>query len=96
MILQLDSPLDMHLHLREQEMLRLVAPFSAAQMAGGVIMPNLVAPVDSLARLRAYRAAITEACGPAVFTPYLTLFFRDYSRQELRSEEHTSELQSQR
>lgn len=73
----------MHLHLREQEMLSLVAPLSAAQMAGGVIMPNLVQPVDSLEKLRAYRAAIIEACGPAVFTPYMTLFFRDYSRQEL-------------
>jgi len=44
--------LDMLLHLREQEMLHLVAPCSAAQFAGGVIMPNLVQPVDSLARLR--------------------------------------------
>jgi dihydroorotase len=83
MTLLLDSPLDMHLHLREQEMLRLVAPFSAAQFAGGVIMPNLVQPVDSLPRLRDYRAAIIAACGPEPFTPYMTLFFRDYSRAEL-------------
>ena len=45
------------------DMLALVAPFSAAQFAGGVVMPNLVEPVDSLARLRAYRAAIRTACG---------------------------------
>ncbi len=83
MTLLLDSPLDMHLHLREQEMLRMVTPFSAAQFAGGVIMPNLIQPVDSLPRLRAYRAAIVEACGPESFTPYMTLFFRDYSREEL-------------
>jgi dihydroorotase len=83
MNLFLDTPLDMHLHLREQEMLHLVAPLSAAQMAGGVIMPNLIQPVDSLEKLRAYRAAITQVCGPAVFTPLMTLFFRDYSRQEL-------------
>ncbi|MBV5316639.1 MAG: dihydroorotase [Desulfobulbaceae bacterium] len=83
MPLLLDSPLDMHLHLREQEMLRLVAPFSAAQFAGGVVMPNLVEPVDSLARLRAYRTAITAACDPVPFTPYMTLFFREYSREEL-------------
>ncbi len=83
MILALDTPLDMHLHLREQAMLDLVAPFSAAQFAGGVVMPNLVEPVDSLARLRDYRAAIFQACGPAVFTPYMTLFFKSYSRQQL-------------
>ena len=83
MDLRLESPLDMHLHLREGQMLTLVAPCSAVQMAGGVIMPNLVTPVDSLARVREYRAAIQAACDPHVFTPYMTLFFRDYSREEL-------------
>ena len=83
MILALDTPLDMHLHLREQEMLHLVAPFSALPFAGGVVMPNLVQPVDSLARLRDYRAAIIKACGLETFTPYMTLFLRAYSRQEL-------------
>lgn len=81
--LTLAAPLDMHLHLREQEMLALVAPFSAAQFAGGVIMPNLREPVDSLARLRAYREAIVKACEGKTFTPFMTLFFREYSRQEL-------------
>jgi dihydroorotase len=83
MDLTVESPLDMHLHLREQEMLALVAPISAAQFAGGVIMPNLVQPVDSLVRVRAYRTAILAACGDAPFTPYMTLFFREYSREEL-------------
>lgn len=83
MSLSLATPLDMHLHLREGEMLRLVAPFSAAQFAGGVIMPNLIEPVDTLARLRAYRSAVADACGNQTFTPFMTLFFRDYSREEL-------------
>ena len=61
MDLILDTPLDMHLHLREGAMLELVAPFSAAQFAGGVIMPNLVQPVDTLERVEAYRAAIQSA-----------------------------------
>jgi dihydroorotase len=73
----------MHLHLREGDMLASVAPFSAAQFAGGVVMPNLVEPVDSLDRLRAYRAAIRTSCGEAAFEPYMTLFFRSYSREEL-------------
>ncbi|MCL2457413.1 MAG: dihydroorotase [Desulfobulbus sp.] len=83
MDLLLDTPLDMHLHLREGEMLGLVAPFSAAQFAGGVVMPNLVQPVDSLERVRAYRAAIAATCGTTGFAPYMTLFFRDYTSQDL-------------
>ncbi|MGE4558877.1 MAG: dihydroorotase [Desulfobulbus sp.] len=83
MELILDTPLDLHLHLREEAMLNLVAPFSAAQFAGGVIMPNLVQPVNSLERLRAYRQQILTACGDEPFIPYMTLFFRDYSREEL-------------
>ena len=45
MILELHSPLDMHLHLRDGDMLKLVAPLSSASFAGAVIMPNLVPPV---------------------------------------------------
>ena len=83
MQLTIDTPLDMHLHLREGPMLELVAPFSAAQFAGGVIMPNLVQPVDDLTRLRDYRTNILQACGGEPFTPYMTLFFRAYTRAEL-------------
>lgn len=83
MDLILDTPLDMHLHLREGAMLELVAPFSAAQFAGGVIMPNLVQPVDTFERLETYRTAILSACGALPFTPFMTLFFREYSRAEL-------------
>nr|WP_320010391.1 dihydroorotase [uncultured Desulfobulbus sp.] len=83
MELKLDSPLDLHLHLREGEMLKQVAPFSAAQFAGGVIMPNLVHPVDSLELLRSYRREIEAACGTEIFAPLMTLFFREYSREEL-------------
>ncbi|NQV35917.1 MAG: dihydroorotase [Phycisphaeraceae bacterium] len=79
----LESPLDMHLHLREGEMLKAVAPLSAAHFAGGVIMPNLVSPVDSLEKVTAYEKAIGEACVEATFRPYMTLFFRPYSKAEL-------------
>lgn len=85
MSLQLDSPLDMHLHLREGAMLRVVAPLSAEHFAGGVIMPNLVPPVDTLDRLHAYRAEIDAAIAGSGFEPYLTLFFRNYSEAELRA-----------
>lgn len=83
MSITLDTPLDMHLHLREGAMLDLVAPLSAAAFAGAVIMPNLVPPVDSLARLAAYRAAIIRAVAEHQFTPLMTLFFRAYTEAEL-------------
>jgi dihydroorotase len=81
--IQIDAPLDMHLHLRDGAMLKLVAPLSAAAFAGAVIMPNLVPPVDSLARLEQYRAEIRAAAPGHVFEPYMTLFFRAYGEAEL-------------
>jgi dihydroorotase len=83
MHITLDSPLDMHLHLREGDMLQRVAPLSAAYFSGAVIMPNLITPVDSFKSLTRYLADIRSACGIHVFEPYMTLFFRQYSRTEL-------------
>lgn len=80
---QLHSPLDMHVHLREGAMLQTVAPLSAQAFVGAVIMPNLVPPVTSRARLESYRAAIRAALGPLPFTPYMTLFFQPYAAQTL-------------
>lgn len=73
----------MHLHLHQDAMLRLVAPLSADSFAAAVVMPNLVPPVDSLDKLLAYRAEIEAATAGRVFTPLMTLFFRDYTEAEL-------------
>lgn len=85
MKLQLQSPLDMHIHFRQDKMLRVVAPLSADHFAGGVIMPNLLPPVDSLDRLLWYTNEVRSACSGHAFEPYMTLFFRDYTRQELEA-----------
>ena len=45
-------PDDWHVHLRDGAMLRAVLPFTAAQFARGIIMPNLVPPVTSVAAAR--------------------------------------------
>lgn len=83
MQITIDSPLDMHLHLREGAMLERVAPLTASDFAGAIIMPNLVPPVDHLTRLQAYREAIVAATGSEVFDPLMMLFFRNYSEAEL-------------
>ncbi len=83
MDITLESPLDMHLHLREGDMLDLTVPSTADHFAGAVIMPNLVTPIDSLDYLNSYRQAIEFYCHDKNFTPYMTLFFKNYSRREL-------------
>ncbi len=89
----LHEPLDMHLHLRDGEMLRTVAPLSAKSFSGALIMPNLVPPVTDGEMLRAYRRRILEAAQDANFEPYMTLFFKsDYDLEFLEplSEEITA------
>ena len=71
----LDRPLDMHLHLRDGEMLKNVAPLSAAAFAGAVVMPNLIPPVADLESLLSYRERIKNAVKEDIFEPYMTLFF---------------------
>lgn len=52
-------------------------------------MPNLISPVDSLQKVKDYRKAIAAACGTETFEPYMTLFFRPYSRVDLtEAKEH--------
>jgi len=90
MTLTLRSPLDMHLHLRDEEMLSNIAKESAHTFAGALIMPNLVPPVITAEALRAYRARILDAIGQERFESYMTLFFKpDYDRaflEEIRDE----------
>ena len=78
-----DSPLDMHLHLREGAMMERVTPLTAEHFSGAIIMPNLVPPVDNLDRLQKYRDQINVAKGDTTFDPLMMLFFRNYSEAEL-------------
>lgn len=88
MTLTLNSPLDMHLHLRDGEMLQTTTPLSATSFSGAIVMPNLLPPVTTLEALLAYKRRITEAMGEEDFIPYMTLFFKpDYTKaflEELR------------
>ena len=46
--LTIRRPDDCHVHLRDGEMLRLVAPFTAQQFGRAIVMPNLVPPVTTV------------------------------------------------
>ncbi len=87
MQIEIAQPLDMHLHLRDGDMCRLVAPLSAADFSGTVVMPNLVPPVVSVAEMEAYRSRILAAAGVGadVFTPLMTLFFKNQTAAELEA-----------
>jgi len=79
----LHSPLDMHVHLRQDAMLHAIAPLTARYFAGAVVMPNLLPPIDSTNKLQQYTSEIRQATRGYDFEPYMTLFFKDYSEQEL-------------
>jgi len=86
MSITINAPLDMHLHLRDAQMLTTVAPLSSYSFSGAIIMPNLVPPVTTKKELLSYKKRIKEACKTDDFTPYMTLFFKpNYSYKFLES-----------
>jgi dihydroorotase len=62
--LTIRRPDDWHVHLRDGEMLAAVAPYTAAQFARAIIMPNLSPPVTKVAAAQAYRDRIMQALPP--------------------------------
>jgi len=83
MRIEIDRPLDMHLHLRDGEMLRLTAPFSARDFDGAVVMPNLVPPIASVDAMLDYRSRVIDATGTENFRPLMTIFLQKQTRKEL-------------
>lgn len=85
----LNSPLDMHLHLRDADMLNHVAPYSSKCFAGAIIMPNILPPVTTLEEVSAYKNRILKAIGEDKFEPYMTLFFKnDWTYEFLKEAKH--------
>ncbi len=74
--LTIRRPDDWHVHLRDREMLRAVAPYTARQFARAIVMPNLVPPITTVEAARAYRDRIIAAAGPG-FTPLMTCYLTD-------------------
>ena len=76
--LTIRRPDDWHLHLRDGEMLKGVAPESARHFARAIIMPNLVPPVVTKADAIAYRERIMAALpADADFQPLMTLYLTE-------------------
>ena len=76
--LTIRKPDDWHVHLRDGEMLRSVAPYTARQFARAIVMPNLVPPITTVEAAAAYRDRIAAAAGEG-FTPLMTCYLTDQS-----------------
>ena len=73
-------PDDWHVHLRDGEMLKAVAPFTAGRFGRAIVMPNLVPPVTDVAAAEAYRERIMAAVpAGSGFTPLMTLYLTDHA-----------------
>lgn len=83
MKIEIESPLDMHLHLRDNDMLNIVAPLSAKYFSWGLIMPNLIPPIKTKDDVIAYKQRIIKSIKNEVFTPYMTVFFHEELNYEI-------------
>lgn len=74
----LRAPDDCHVHLREGEMLKLVANHTANEFRRAVVMPNLKVPVTTVKLAQEYRQNILSALsGKQQFQPLMTIYLTD-------------------
>lgn len=77
-VLTLPRPDDLHLHLRDGDVLAAVLPATARVFARAIVMPNLRPPVVTGADAVAYRDRIYAALPAGLdFTPLMTLYLTD-------------------
>lgn len=82
--LRIRQPDDWHLHLRDGDVLRAVAPLSMGQFGRVLVMPNLKPPVKTVADAAAYRDRILEVAPE--LEPVMTLYLTDETTAEMVEE----------
>ncbi|MBX7490789.1 dihydroorotase [Helicobacter turcicus] len=75
--ISLQSPYDMHLHLRDTPLLESVAKYTAQYFSGALVMPNLNPPIDSVELALSYKDRIQNACGDYNFMPLMSLYLTE-------------------
>lgn len=75
MVFTLNNPLDMHLHLREGDLLKAVLPFSARHFSAALIMPNLNTPLINTSLALEYQAQIQQEGFD--FAPLIALYLSE-------------------
>ncbi|CAI0717953.1 Dihydroorotase [Serratia entomophila] len=73
--LKIRRPDDWHIHLRDDEMLKTVVPYTSQVFGRAIVMPNLAPPITTVAAARAYRERILAAVPQGHnFTPLMTCY----------------------
>lgn len=84
----LQSPFDMHLHLRDGEMLQNIAQYTTNCFAAALIMPNLNPPIMNVKSALAYKQRILQAISQTQqtdFTPLMSLYLHEsLTKEELQ------------
>lgn len=76
--LKIRRPDDWHLHLRDDQVLATVLPYTSRYFGRAIVMPNLTPPVTSVAGAIAYRERILAAIPPGDdFQPLMTCYLTD-------------------
>jgi len=77
-VIKIRRPDDWHIHLRDDEMMRTVLPYTSQHFARAIVMPNLTPPITSIDAAIAYRERILAAI-PAgqKFTPLMVCYLTD-------------------
>jgi dihydroorotase len=66
-ILKIRRPDDWHIHLRDDDMLKTVVPYTSEFYGRAIVMPNLVPPVTTVAAATA--SALWTPCRPGMILP---------------------------
>lgn len=76
------SPDDFHVHVRDDEMMRLVLPETTRTFGRALMMPNLPKPITTAERMIAYRDRIL-AVAPSSFEPLMTIYLTEETTPEM-------------
>jgi dihydroorotase len=82
----LNSPLDMHLHLRQGDMLRKILPYTVKHFSGALVMPNTESIIDSFDKVKQYEDEILRNKFSDKFCPYMTLYYQTHYTREFLEE----------
>ena len=86
-------PDDMHLHLREGQMLKVVSQHSASQFGRAIIMPNLKNPVINTELAHIYYDEIKKHTKTLQFEPLMTIYFNEgLTLEELKKIKASSKI----
>lgn len=74
-VLKIRRPDDWHIHLRDDDMLKTVLPYTSQFFGRAIVMPNLVPPITTIEAARSYRERILAAVPQGhEFTPLMTCY----------------------